>query len=115
MRTKYPTELQEQIGFYEWFSRKFPNTLCFHIPNGGWRDINTAKKLKASGVVKGIPDLFIPSLKIFIEMKRVKGGVVSPEQKKIMAYLERVGYKVILARGAADASRQILDFLKDNK
>jgi hypothetical protein len=115
MKTRIPTELQEQIGFYSWFSKKFPDILCFHIPNGGWRDINTAKKLKASGVVRGIPDLFIPSLKIFVEMKRVKGGVVSPEQKKMMAYLERVGYKVILAKGATDASIQVLNFLKEKQ
>ena len=115
MKTRIPTELQEQIGFYEWFSRKFPDILCFHIPNGGWRDINTAKKLKASGVVKGIPDLFIPSLKIFVEMKRVKGGVVSPEQKKMMEYLTRVGYTCMICYGATDASRQILAFLKEKK
>lgn len=46
-------------------------------------------KNKASGVRPGIPDLFmiINGQGVFIEMKKKKGGVVSPEQKD---WIERI-------------------------
>lgn len=65
------------------------------------------------GVVAGIPDLFVPSWKLYIELKREKGGVVSEAQKKIMAYLQRVGYTCIIGHGATDASVQVLKFLEE--
>jgi hypothetical protein len=111
----FASEHSEQVGFVRWVREKFPGLLIFAIPNGSFRDINTGKKLKDEGVTKGIPDMMIPAKKIFIEMKRVKGGVVSPEQKKMMEYLTRVGYTCMICYGANDASRQLLDFLKDKK
>jgi hypothetical protein len=72
-----------------------------------------AVKLKKLGVVPGIPDLMIPAWKIFIEMKRTSGGVVSPAQKEIMAYLERVGYRCFVCKGATEASIKVLKFLEE--
>ena len=110
---KGPSETSEQIGLLTWFKNKFPGVLIYHTPNGEKRSISVAVRLKKLGVVRGIPDLFVPSWKLFIEMKRVDGGTVSPDQKKIMAYLERVGYRCLVCRGATDASRQILKFLEE--
>jgi len=84
--------------------------LIFAIPNGEKRAITVAKRLKAEGVVRGIPDLFIPQWNLWVEMKRVSGGRLSPEQKAMIGYLEGVGHKVIVGKGAADASKQILEF-----
>jgi|TARA_B110000211_G_scaffold57297_1_gene64014 hypothetical protein len=84
--------------------------LIFAIPNGEKRAITVAKRLKAEGVVRGIPDLFIPQWNLWVEMKRVSGGRLSPEQKGMIGYLEGVGHKVIVGKGAADASKQILEF-----
>ena len=70
------------------------------VPNGGWRDIKTAARLKAEGVVKGVPDLFIPEWRFWIEMKRQKGGVASEEQKNWLAYLNSIGYTAIICHGA---------------
>ncbi len=67
------------------------------------------------GVVAGIPDLFIPAWRVFIELKREKGGVVSEEQKKIMAYLTRVGYTCIIGYGATDTSVKVLKFLEERE
>jgi hypothetical protein len=64
------------------------------------------------GVTKGIPDLFIPEWRLWVEMKRIKGGVLSAEQKSITEYLKSVNYCVIVAKGAEDAKKQILDFLE---
>jgi diphthamide synthase subunit DPH2 len=46
-------------------------------------------------------------------MKRSKNGRLSPDQKKIKEYLENEGFKVIVGKGATDASRQIME-AKDN-
>ncbi len=89
--------------------------LIFAIPNGEKRAITVAKRLKAEGVVRGIPDLFIPQWNLWVEMKRVSGGRLSPEQKGMIGYLEGIGQKVIVVKGAGDASRQILDHLQEKK
>ena len=74
-----------------------------------------AVKLKKMGVVAGIPDLFVPSWKLYIELKREKGGAVSPAQKKIMSYLTRHGYTCMVCHGATDASIQVLKFLEERE
>ena len=104
------SEHSEQVGFVNWFRAKYPQTLIFAIPNGEKRSISVATRLKAEGVTRGIPDLYIPSCNLWVEMKRVKGGRISPDQKKIISYLESVGHTVIVGKGATDASRQVLEF-----
>jgi hypothetical protein len=85
--------------------------LIFAIPNGGKRNISTAKKLKAEGVVPGVPDLFIPAWGIWIEMKRQKGGRTSSDQDGMISYLESIGHHVIVGYGATDASDKLLSLL----
>ena len=99
-----------------WFRQTWPSVLIHAIPNGGARSKATAGRLKAEGVVSGVPDLFVPAWRLWIEMKRVKGGSLSQEQKDLAAYLQSVGYWVIVGKGADDAKRQIsafFDQLKD--
>jgi len=103
------TEHEEQRELVAWFRRTHPDVLIFAIPNGGFRGKAAAGRLKVEGVVPGIPDLFVPAWRLWIEMKRVKGGVLSPEQKGVIPYLEKVGYRVIVGRGCADAMAQILE------
>ena len=105
------SEHDEQAGFVQWFRAKWPRVLIFAIPNGGKRNISTAKKLKAEGVVPGVPDLFIPAWGIWIEMKRQKGGRTSSDQDDMISYLENVGHRVIVGYGATDASDKLLSLL----
>lgn len=109
---KSPSESDEQIGFLRWFYHHFPGVRIFHIPNGGHRAMSVAKKMKAEGVDPGVPDLYIPAWKLWIEMKRKTGGRVSTEQKEWREYLEGIGDTVIVGKGAEDASRQVLEFLQ---
>lgn len=95
-----------------WFRSKFPTILIFSIPNGGKRAVSTAKRLKAEGMVRGIPDLYIPQWRLWVEMKRQRGGSLSKEQREIHDYLRSIGDTVIVGRGARDASRQVMDFLE---
>lgn len=106
------SEHNEQVGFVTWFYLKFPEILLFAIPNGEYRNISVAKKLKQEGVVPGVPDLFIPEWKLWIEMKQMKGGVVSKEQERIHTYLRGIGHTVIIGYGAEDASRKVLGMIK---
>lgn len=109
-----PTEHAEQVTFVTWFRETFPNVLIFAIPNGEFRHESVAKRLKDEGVTKGVPDLCVPEWKLFIEMKRAKGGRLSPEQREIIDYLISVGYDVIIAKGAQEAREKINDRTQQN-
>jgi hypothetical protein len=113
---RIPTEHEEQREVVRWFRQTWPGVRIFAVPNGGVRSKATAGRLKAEGVASGVPDLFVPAWRLWVEMKRVKGGSLSPEQKDWIQYLESVGYWVIVGKGADDAKRQIsafFDKLKD--
>lgn len=64
-------------------------------------------KRYSQGMLKGCPDLFLPELKLFIELKRRDGGVVSLEQKKVHKILRNYGYKVEVCHGAKEAWQAI--------
>lgn len=105
------SEHAHQAGFLQWFRAKYPGTLILAIPNGGKRDIVTAKKLQMEGVTPGVPDLFVPAWSLWIEMKK-PGGRLSEAQKNMIEYLEGIGHTVIIGFGARDASEKVLEFLK---
>tara|TARA_R110000787_G_scaffold80427_1_gene175064 strand:+ start:956 stop:1180 length:225 start_codon:yes stop_codon:yes gene_type:complete len=69
--------------------------------------------LKSEGVVRGIPDLYIPAWSLWIEMKRTKGGSVSADQKSMMEYLTKYcQHKAIVTKGSEDAKSQVFDFVQ---
>ena len=103
---KVPTEHEEQREYVRWFRQAYPEVRIMAIPNGGARSPATAGRLKAEGVSPGVPDLFIPAWGLWVEMKRAKGGKVSPEQKEWHQYLASCGYRVIVGLGQADAIKQ---------
>ena len=100
-----PSEHEEQCVFVSAFRKTFRGVRIIAIPNGGWRDIKTAARLKAEGVVKGVPDLFIPEWGLWIEMTRQKGGSLSDDQKDWIAYLQSRGYKAVCCKGADEAMK----------
>ena len=101
------TEHVEQREFVRWFRQTFPAVRILAIPNGSQRSRTTGAKLKAEGVVAGVPDLLVPAWSLWIEMKRADGGTTSAVQKDWIEYLASVGHRVIVARGCADAIKQI--------
>jgi hypothetical protein len=107
-----PTEHEEQREVVFWFRRKFSDVRIFAIPNGGWRSRATAAKLKAEGVSRGVPDLFVPAWGLWVEMKRSQGGRLSPDQKSWHLYLASIGQTVLVCYGADDAKRQIEAHIK---
>ena len=107
-RSKLPSEDREQAWLVsDW--RQSRSERIFHIPNGGKRGKFEAQRMKVSGVSPGVPDLHIPGLALWIEMKRQKGGSVEPDQKDWHKYLRSIGHTVMVCRGYADAVRQLSD------
>lgn len=106
------SEHQIQVALKQWFELKYPNHRFVAIPNGGQRNIVTAKKLKAEGVSKGFPDIFIPLIDddchgLFIELKTDKGRATE-SQKDWCAYLNGLGYDAFICQGF-DAARLIIE------
>tara|TARA_R110002096_G_scaffold375919_1_gene569715 strand:+ start:153 stop:545 length:393 start_codon:yes stop_codon:yes gene_type:complete len=105
------TEHKEQAKFVNMLKCLKPelNDYWFATPNGGKRDIGTAMKLKKEGVKRGIPDFIVlyPNALycgLLIEFKRPDGkGVVSKDQKRVMAALNKVGYLCEIALTADEA------------
>ena len=108
--TDKSSEHMHQVATVSWFRKTFPGVLIWSTPNGGSRHIATAAKLKSEGSLRGVPDLFVPEWKLFIEMKKLKGGRLSPDQNKVINYLTGVGYSVIVGYGFDDAKSKILGF-----
>jgi len=106
------SESQEQMAFVDWFRRAYPSHLIMHIPNGERRDARTGSKLKRMGVLPGVPDLFIPELALWVEMKGTSGGRLSKDQERVIGLLEIAGYDVIVAHGWEDARRQVTEHLQ---
>ena len=97
------TEHEEQREFVQWMRQTHPGVRLYAIPNGGHRGASQGARLKAEGVTAGVPDLHIPALRMWVEMKRADGGTVSKEQRDWIAYLTGIGDLVIVAKGKEEA------------
>lgn len=73
-----------------------------------------AGKLKAEGLVSGMPDLFLPVPNglypgLFIEMK-AEDGKVSEEQERVIEALGLHGYKVVVCYGHREAIAELTHY-----
>jgi hypothetical protein len=107
------SEHVEQREFVSWFRKSYKGIRIIAIPNGGQRNIATAARLKAEGVMRGVPDLYVPAWMLWIEMKKSSGGRVSPEQKDWHNYLQSINQNVIITAGFENAKLQIEDFIEE--
>lgn len=88
------------------------NIPFFAIPNAARRTFWEAMLAKKGGMKAGVPDLCFPVPMLgynglWIEMKRIEGGVISPIQYYWLALLRENGYKAEVAHGAEQAIRVI--------
>ena len=93
------------------------NVMYFAIPNGGKRNLITAKKLKAEGVKAGVPDICIihEGQAFFLEVKRPKTvlggkGRLSPAQKEMIRRLEEACAEVKVVYSVADVIEAMIDW-----
>jgi hypothetical protein len=110
------TEHDIQVACIRWFRLQWPEYLIYAIPNGGQRNAIVAAKLKAEGVLPGIPDLHVPVAKqgyhaLFIEMKSGKNKPVQ-KQISIMEKLENGGYKCEVCHSFDEFRKAVTDYLK---
>lgn len=108
-----------QVACVRWFRLQYPHKIIFAIPNGGARNVIVAAKMKAEGVLKGVPDLFIPEpagtyAGLWIEMK-VKPNRPSPEQKDLMHRLTNRLYRCEVCYSFEEFVEIINSYLNDKE
>jgi len=105
------SETSEQIKVV-WELRRLKLLFTSTLNGERLRSKSQAKRVKAAGMEKGVPDLLIfeppegsPYVGVALEMKR-EGGVrsdVRKEQREWMARLQSFGWACIVGYGARDA------------
>ena len=100
---------------------QFPELrLLIHIGNGGWRSKPEAVRFKKMGVHPGVSDLFLPVARggfhgLWVEMKRQKGGKLSPDQKQWIEDMTEQHYLAVRADGAEEACDVIYKYLTETE
>lgn len=121
-----PLEDDECVAFSDWL--KANNIPAAHIANESRSSSKNAMirgaKLKRMGQAKGVWDyeVFVPIKgvtgavdcyqQLKIEMKRRKGGTVSPEQKEWKKVYEMAGIPCRVCKGAEEAIAFVSEYLK---
>lgn len=110
---KPPTEAQDQAKLAAWLDAR--GILYSATANGGVRHIRTATSLKAQGVKKGLPDIFVydpppnrpGKVGFALELKRAVGGALSPEQHRWLVDLAERGWVAKVCEGYSDAVAEL--------
>jgi len=110
---KIKSEFEEQCDFVKWFKAGYPGVVIMSIRNGGSRTPRERVDQMREGLHPGAADLFIPAWKLWIEFKRVKGGILSEEQAIFRDYVRNNGYAWILADGCEAGKTQIIAFYEN--
>ena len=123
-------ESEEQQALFEWAAwneKKYPGLdSMFAIPNAGKRSNVAGGIMKAEGMRKGVPDLFLPVVIVeynrqgspcllyaglFIEMKFGKGET-SKAQMEWHEKLKKNGYAVKVCYGWEEARDLIVQYME---
>jgi len=110
-------EQQEFVKYARMIMKDEYRNLLFSIPNEAKRSMSTASRMKAEGMVAGVPDLFLAISSgeyhgLFIEMKRINRAVVSDSQKIMIELLKDQGFKVVICEGSVSAMDEFRAYLK---
>jgi len=91
--------------------------LCWWaVPNGGNRNVITAKKLKSEGVKSGVPDITLISDGMYygLEVKKPKTntpkGYLSPNQKEMISKINKAGGEVGVVYSVKDVIEQLIEW-----
>lgn len=123
-----PTEYEECKIFVQWLKlNNIPHSHCANESQSGSKNaMIRGARLKAIGQSRGVFDyeVYVPIKGITgeidcyqllkIEMKRIKGGVVSPEQKNWLKIYELAGIPSKVCKGADEAIKFVQDFYSFN-
>lgn len=109
-------EYQLQTSIIKYLNLKYPKLLYCASAGGVRTSMTQAKKMKATGYVKGFPDLFIyePREKyhgLAIEIKTIKGRP-SKSQIDWKDKLNNKNYKAIITYGFDQTIKEVDKYLK---
>lgn len=113
MKKLIPLESAEHIAFADYLRSALPPAyVWWHTPNEGDFPVQYRVKLKRKGLRAGVDDFFIFGKgKLYaIEMKRTKGGRMSPDQIWFNDFLADNGAQTAVAHGAAEAIKIVNDW-----
>lgn len=121
------SESGEQAALFCWAAlhttrEEYPELRwLFAVPNGGLRNKVVATQLRAEGVKKGVPDIWLPINRgpwhgLIIELKRPKTegkrkGQPSQEQRDWINHLRSQGYGAMVCVGWHEARQAICNYL----
>lgn len=108
-----PTEYEEQIAVVNYAEMRGCKLTA--IPNSTYTaSWNQKRRNAAMGLRAGFPDLvIIANNKFFcIEMKRITGSIISPEQKDWGLALTKASIPVYVCKGFDEAKQVIDSYLK---
>ena len=110
-----PTEFDEQTMLCDWLNLQHPDIVYWYTPNEGVRTDYRKYWMHRSGMLSGAPDLVILTHKqvIFLELKRTKGGHLSPSQKMVHGWIRALGYTVLVCHGFERAKEALEPYLKN--
>ncbi len=100
---------------------RHPDVFVFHIPNGGWRTIGEATRLKAAGLKKGVADLCIlfpfgrTSKVAFIEVKRPDKNITASSLSEDQEYFRDLCRDFGIPWICVNSVDEALDFVERNK
>lgn len=116
-----PTESVEQQTLFRWaklFEPVHPELkLMYHVPNEGKRSYAAGRRLVAEGLKSGVPDICLPVARggyhgLYIELKRLRGGKLTEDQRDWLDALNDEGYMTTMCKGWQAASEVILRYLE---
>ena len=109
-----------QCAIVKWFYYAYPayrGGCLFSVPNGGHRNIQTARSLKAEGVTSGVSDLLLLVPKrdyhgLCVEVKTPVGRQ-SDNQKNWQRIIEAQGYRYEIVRSLDDFAELLRWYLDE--
>jgi len=114
------TESQVQKMVFEWAEVcGKPELKMLNASLNGVRITSPAGQINAKrqGMKAGFPDISLPVPKgkyhgLYIELKREKGGVLSPEQRGWLEALSRYGYQTAVCKGFDETIACIMRYIE---
>ena len=113
-----PSEHTEAVRFMRVVRLHEPRypALCwlFAVPNGGFRNLTVAQKMKGEGVRPGVHDYCWPFRSgeypgLFVELKS-RGGTPSKEQIAFAEFVRSQGYKAVFVNGWEEAWAAVCEY-----
>lgn len=115
-----PTESAEQQALFVWAAYntgKHPELeWMYHITNEGKRSAQFGAQLRREGLKRGVPDICLPVPRggygaLYIELKRIRDGVMTGEQKRWKDGLNKCGNLAVRCNGWQEAAQVIEAYL----